>query len=160
MPAVKLGAMVHETGLTTGSFYHHFDGMAAFLDELARFYGAEQAEEMLATIDATDPRAALAELSRLARDERMAPLDAAMRDWAGSNDVAAAAVRSADEVLLRFMERALRQLGHDRADARVRAVVLLSTGVARVHAPWELPARTGDRIIDLVAGSTTSKETT
>lgn len=154
VPAVKLDALVRTTGLTTGSFYHHFDGMAAYLDELARFYGSERAEELLSTIDATEPRARLAELSRLARDERMAPLDAAMRDWAGSNEVAASAVRASDEVLLRFMERALRDLGHGRDDARVRAVVLLSTGAARVHAPWKLPTRTGERIVELVTGTT------
>ena len=158
VPSVKLDALVHETGLTTGSFYHHFDAMAAYLDELAGFYGTERAEELMSTIDETEPRARLAELSRLARDERMAPLDAAMRDWAGSNEVAAAAVRASDEVLLRFMERALRDLGHDRDDARLRAVVLLSTGAARVHAPWKLPACAGERIVDLVAGATIPQE--
>jgi AcrR family transcriptional regulator len=159
VPAVKLVALVQATGLTTGSFYHHFDGMPAYLDELARFYGSERAEELLRTIDDADPRARLAQLSRLARDERMAPLDAAMRDWAGSNDVAASAVRSSDDVLLRFMERALRDLGHDRADARLRAVVLLSTGVARVHAPWKLPAHAGERVLDLVTGAAQPEET-
>jgi AcrR family transcriptional regulator len=158
VPAVKLGALVVETGLTTGSFYHHFDGMAAYLDELACFYGSERAEELLSTIDAVDPRARLTALTRLARDERMAPLDAAMRDWAGSSDVAATAVRASDEVLLRFMERALLDLGHGRDDARVRAVVLLSTGAARVHAPWTRPARLGERIVDLVAGPSRSQE--
>lgn len=151
VPAVKLAAMVRAAGLSTGSFYHHFESMAAYLDELARFYGSERAEELLATIDATDPLERLRELSRLARDERMGPLDAAMRDWAGSNAVAAAAVRSSDEVLLTFMVRAFRELGHRRDDARLRALVLLSAGAARVHAPWKLPARSADRILDLIA---------
>lgn len=158
LPAVKLAALVRETGLTTGSFYHHFEGMAAYLDELARFYGADRAEEMLATIDGDDPQVRLAELTRLARGERMAPLDAAMRAWAGSDEVAAAAVRASDEVLLRFMERALRDLGHDRHEARLRAVVLLSTGAARVHAPWKLPRDFGDRVLRLVSLPTPSQE--
>lgn len=159
LPAVKLVALVRETGLTTGSFYHHFDSMAAFLDELARFYGADRAEELLAGVDGEDPQTRLAELTRLARDERMAPLDVAMRGWAGTSEVAAAAVRSSDEVLLRFMERALRDLGHDRDEARLRAVVLLSIGVARVHAPWKLPRDLGDRVLRLVTGPTPSEET-
>ena len=37
------------------SFYHHFDGMAAFLDELARFYGADQVVAILAGIETEDP---------------------------------------------------------------------------------------------------------
>ena len=48
--AVKLGALTAELGLTTGSFYHHFDSMASFLDELARFYGADQVVAILAPL--------------------------------------------------------------------------------------------------------------
>jgi AcrR family transcriptional regulator len=153
MPAVKLLALVEHTGLTTGSFYHHFGSMAVYLDELASFYGSERPSELLERVDAPDPRARLEQFERLARDERMGPLDRAMRDWAGSNDVAAAAVRASDEHLLRFMEAAFRDLGYERDDARLRAIVLLSVGVARVHTPWPTPRRARARMLDLLAGT-------
>jgi len=153
IPAVKLLALVDRTGLTTGSFYHHFGSMAVYLDELASFYGSERPPELLERIDATDPRARLEQLERLAHDERMRPLDRAMRDWAGSNDAAASAVRASDEHLLRFMEAAFGDLGHARDDARLRAIVLLSVGVARVHPPWPTPRRAHTRLLDLLAGT-------
>lgn len=150
VPAVKLAALVERTGLTTGSFYHHFGSMAAFLDGLASFYGAERATELLDRITATDPLERLADLTRLARDEQMRPLDEAMRDWAGTNDLAAAAVRESDELLLEFMADAFVDLGHGEDDARARAVLLLSVGVARVEAPWPLPPGVGDRMLEVL----------
>ncbi len=151
LPAVKLLAMAEATGLTTGSFYHHFDNMGAFLHELARFHGDDRARELLGRLDPTaPPRERLDQLAQLTRDERMFPLDAAMRDWAGSDPVAAEAVRASDELLLAFLEAAFLELGFDRADARLRSVTMLSVGAARIHPPWSLPSDVGDRLLDLL----------
>jgi AcrR family transcriptional regulator len=148
--AVKLQALTDHLGLTTGSFYHHFTGMADYLDQLARHYGAGQVTLAMASVDDPDPATRLRRLVELSRDERMGPLDTAMRDWAGTNPVAAESVRAADEALLRFIERAFRDLGHATAEARTRALLLFSTGVARVHPPWPVPGRILDRVLDVL----------
>src|SRR5262245_32749264 len=96
--AVKLQALTEELGLTTGSFYHHFAGMRAYLDDLASYYGAEQTHQKIDGIDDTDPRARLRKLDTVSRDDRMYTLDAAMRDWGGSNALAAEAVHNSDEI--------------------------------------------------------------
>lgn len=150
-PAVKLSALTATTGLTTGSFYHHFSGMQDYLDVLATFYGEEQVNELLRAIVPAAPEQRLAGLARLADDERMGALDAAMRDWAGSNPLAAAAVEAADATLLRFIERALLDLGHPRPEARTRAVMLLAIGTARIHSPWKLPASAAGRMLEIVS---------
>jgi len=152
VPAVKLEALTRATGRPTGSFYHHFRNVSAYLDDLARFYGTEQVEAALDALAASAPLDRLRSLVAVALDDAMRPLDAAMRDWAGTDPVAAEAVRAADAALLRFLERAFRDLGIDQVDARVRAVALLSVGVARVHAPWPVPATAADRIVDLLVG--------
>lgn len=148
---MKLGALTAELSLTTGSFYHHFDGMSSYLDELARYYGADQVRASLASADVDEPVERLRHLVRISRDERMAPLDAAMRDWAGSNDLAAVAVRDTDEQLLRFVERAFVDLGHDTDAARIRALLLISVGVARVLPPWSLPEGTAEQILEILS---------
>lgn len=76
--AVRLQALCSELALTTGSFYHHFAGMADYLDQLASYYGSDQPRESLALADDVDPRARLLRLYTQARDERMVPLDAAV----------------------------------------------------------------------------------
>jgi AcrR family transcriptional regulator len=149
--AVRLRALTSELGLTTGSFYHHFTNMADYLDELARYYGTDQVRVGVATVDATDPRTRLRRLYELSRDDKMGPLDVAMRDWATSNPVAAAAVHDADTVLLRFIEGAFIDLGYPRRDAQVRAQLFFSVGIARVTPPWRIGAKPFDAVLDVLA---------
>lgn len=151
--AVKLRALTDELDLTTGSFYHHFSGMAEYLDALARYYGSDQVRRNLAAIDDPDPRVRLRRLDAVSQDDHMGPLDAAMRDWAGSNDVAAEAVRHADEILLRFIEKAFRDLGFDRKNARIRAQLLFSAGVARISPPWKMGSHVLDEVLAVLAPS-------
>lgn len=146
---MKLAELTARTGLTVGSFYHHFSGMPEYLDALAGYYGAAQVDEHLDELLARPPRDRLRSLLQIATDDRMRPLDVAMRDWSGSNEAAAAAVRAADAALLDFIATAFEELGHDRSDARLRAMTLLSVGVARIHTPWRTTAADAERIIEL-----------
>lgn len=134
--AVKLRTLTAELGLTTGSFYHHFANMRMYLDDLARFYGADQVRANLELVGDRDPRERLLRLAAMARDRRMVPLDAAMRDWAGSNALAADAVRAADEHLMTFVAAAFVELGFTADQARLRAHLLQAIAVARVIPPW------------------------
>lgn len=149
--AVRLQALTDELGLTTGSFYHHFSGMSQYLDQLAAYYGSEQPRSHLAAVEDADPRVRLQRLVALAGDERMVPLDAAMRDWAGSNAAAARAVSDADEFLLRFIERAFLDLGYGRNEARTRATLLFSVGVARISPPWRIGREMSNEILEILA---------
>lgn len=144
--AVKLPALTAALGLTTGSFYHHFAGMADYLEQLARFYGDGQFDEARPLLEDPDPVTRLRKLAALSRDARMQPLDAAMREWAETNPVAARAVRASDATLLRWVERAFHDIGHAPADARTRALLLFALGVARVHVPWRVSARLFDDV--------------
>ena len=149
LPAVKLGALTERLGLTTGSFYHHFDNMGAYLDALARYYGADQVETALAALSDQGPQERLVALGERAQED-MGALARAMRDWAGTNEAAADAVRAADAAVLRFLEQVFIDLGHDTEAARVRAMILLSAGVARVHPPWPVPTTALGQIVALL----------
>ncbi len=149
--AVKLQALTDELGLTTGSFYHHFDGMKDYLDQLARFYGADQVRQNLELVDDPDPRERLRHLGVIARTHKMVPLDAAMRDWAGSNPTAAVSVRAADEHLMRFIAQAFEDLGYPLREAQVRAQLLQSVGVARVIPPWRTLADDTELVLEILA---------
>ncbi|MEM7340073.1 MAG: TetR/AcrR family transcriptional regulator [Actinomycetota bacterium] len=150
--AVKIHALKGEAGLTTGSFYHHFAGMDGYLEDLARYWGQEFLDANVSRIRANGPRDRLAEFSRVALDDRLRSLDAAMRDWAGSSEIAAESVRRTDEVLLTEMRDAFVELGFSDADARLRAQLYLCSGVARVMSPWRPSADDVDRVLDLLAG--------
>ncbi|MEY4391565.1 MAG: hypothetical protein RLZZ544_274 [Actinomycetota bacterium] len=149
--SVKLHSLTAELGLTTGSFYHHFANMTDYLEQLASFYGAEQARAVLDSIKNENPRERLRGLAAVARRDDMTTLDAAMRDWSGSNPVAAESVRQADQLLLRFVESAFMELGFNRRDAQARAILLYSTGVARVSPPWKQSPKMLDVVLEALA---------
>lgn len=150
-PAVKLRSLTRALGLTTGSFYHHFAGMPDYLVQLARYYGTEQPLAGLAQIHDPDPSVRLRRLYALALDDEMRPLDAAMRDWAGSDPEAAAAVRAADAILLEFLATAFAELGHPPAAARARAQLMFAAGVAHYTPPWPTDADIIDEVLDILA---------
>lgn len=148
---VKLQSLTAVLGLSTGSFYHHFSGMPQYLRELASYFGAEQLAASLASVQDRPPIERLRAIGRIARDDRMQPLHAAMRDWAAHDAGAADAVRAADEQLLRFVEQAFVDLGHDTDGARTRALLMFSVGVARVDPPWKVSGRILDDVLEVLA---------
>ena len=148
--AVRLAALTESLSVTTGSFYHHWSNMDAYLDALADYFGAEQLEEGLALARATHPMERLRRLAGLAWDRRMSALDRAMRSWATGNRRAASAVQRADRVLLEFVETAFLDLGFERQEARVRACVLFSAGVAHYYVPWPIERKDVDRLLTVV----------
>lgn len=149
--SVKLDALCEAAGLTTGSFYHHFQNIAAYRNELATFYGSDQVHQLISSITVVDPYDQLTAVVALAQDKSMGPLDVAMRDWASTDAKAAAAVEAADTALLEHFARLFEDLGHTQDEARLRALLLLSAGVSRVHNPWRVPNVTAT-LLRLLAG--------
>ena len=60
-------------------------------------------------------------------------------------------MRQADQLLLRFVESAFIELGFDRRDAQARAILLYSTGVARVSPPWKQSPKLLDAVLEALA---------
>jgi AcrR family transcriptional regulator len=150
--AVKLQALVDELGLTTGSFYHHFSGISDYLDELARFYAtAEPAEAIRALAGVADGVQRLRLLDQQAEDRQMRKLDAAMRDWAGTNELAAESVRQVDDVLLRFIQEAFVDMGFDERGAQVRAHLFFAAGIARTRPPWPIGPTMVDEALEVLS---------
>lgn len=148
--ALRLAVLTERLGVTTGSFYHHWTDMSEFLIALADHYGAAQLQEGLAIAAHDDPAERLRRLATLAWDRRMTSLDRAMRTWAMSDRRAESAVRRTDRGLLEFVEQAFRDLGFERAEARVRALLLFSAGVASCYVPWSIARSDLDRMLEVV----------
>lgn len=150
--SVKLAPLCELTGRTTGSFYHHFGGMADYLDELAAYFGGEQPRSVLEQMADLPPQQRLRRLQELGMQLHMGSLHLAMRDWATASGPAAVAVREADRVLLEFIRDCLTDAGVDVADAEQRAEVLYALGVARFDTPWRRRTTSVDRLLVEWAG--------
>jgi AcrR family transcriptional regulator len=152
--AVKLAALTRALGVTTGSFYHHFVDMAAYLDALADHWGDTQPAEALPKISEGTPLQRLIALDALHRANDMESLDRAMRMWAYHDQRAKAAVRKADARLLEFLESAFVDLGFGRETARARALLTFSAGAANVYPPWRVDGAARQRMLEvLTAGA-------
>jgi AcrR family transcriptional regulator len=150
--SVKLSALTSKLGVTTGSFYHHFDDFGAYLDALADAYAGDIGIDALRAAAGEEPRERIRLLFRLRGEWDVPPLDHAMRVWADSNEHAAAAVKRLDHAFMLFLEQAFLDLGFDGDDARVRALVAFSAGAGAetVHPPWPGDADDFERALEIL----------
>jgi AcrR family transcriptional regulator len=151
---VKLSALTSALGVTTGSFYHHFEDFGTYLDALADAYVGDVALDALQAAAAEEPRDRIRLLFRLRGEWDVPPLDHAMRVWADSNARAAAAVTRLDHAFMVFLEQAFLDLGFDGDEARVRSLLAFSAGAGAetVHPPWPGDADDFERALELLTG--------
>lgn len=135
---VKLRALLDRMQVTTGSFYHHFEDIGAYLDALADHYGDENVQRVIEAAGTLPPAERLAALGQMAAEWDIPRLDRAMRVWATSSERAAAAVARLDAELLQLMRAALVDLGFDEHEAQVRATLAFAAGAGRamIFSPW------------------------
>lgn len=131
--SVKLPNLTRRLGVSTGSFYHHFEDFAQYRAELADRYTVDLIQRDLDSArqgEDADPIDRLHRLGRRSLDAGTFALDAAMRIWATMDQRALAAVQRADALVESFIAEAFVDLGFEPEAAQLRARVLLSANVA------------------------------
>jgi len=120
--ALKAVRLARILGVTTGSFYWHFEGLADFRSGLVEYWKESVIGGLIreATAGAEDPSQALAELGKLIRESGAHRYDTAMRDWARTDPLVRETVRDVDELRGAFLVEMLRKTGMGEDDARDR----------------------------------------
>jgi len=133
---LKLAALTRRLRVSTGSFYHHFSDFETYLNALADHFTADQVRDTLrqASEGGADPLTRMRRIRSISIKTRLFQLDSAMRIWAATDARAAATMRNAERIVLAFLAQAFRDLGYARAEAALRARMLLSANVARIEA--------------------------
>lgn len=115
---VTVASVCARLGVTKGSFYHHFDGVAdlqqAMVDYWERLYG----ESRPASLEALPPVERLDALVNASVD-RAHDVEAAIRTWSRSDERVAAAQRRLDDLRVSFVADTLGSLGVPSDRARV-----------------------------------------
>jgi AcrR family transcriptional regulator len=121
--ALKAARLARSLGVTTGSFYWHFDCVAEFQAELLMYWQESVVVGLIhsARVGAAEPSRILAELGKLIRKSGAHQIDSAMRDWARTAPEVADSVKSADEIRATFLFETLRNTGMSERNARDRA---------------------------------------
>lgn len=133
--ALRIGRLCDRLGVTKGSFYWHFSDMNAYRTALVDAWGDLQDADRRGFIDThiADPRERLAAmLAMLAAPQHLA-LERAMRAWALTDERVSSNVWQSDERLLDAIRQAFADYGLDEAEVRLRAMVMMSTGVGALY---------------------------
>jgi AcrR family transcriptional regulator len=135
--ALTIAALCERLDVTKGSFYHHFGGMPAFVDELLAYWEREHSDRLIALSQAqTDTSLRITSLTELAVNLPHAS-ESAIRAWGRSSPDVAAVVERVDEHRERHVVESLQALGlpPDRARILGRLAMDLLIGIQTREVP-------------------------
>ena len=134
---LKAGLLAAALGVSRGSFYWHFADLAAFHGEILRAWQERTTEQTIQLMESG--RAGPDRLKFLLRRafKYGAALDRAVRAWAATDPVVAAAVATVDDRRIGYIEGLLTAAGQPlaKAQARARFLYWAYLGQAIVMAP-------------------------
>ncbi|WP_158607945.1 TetR/AcrR family transcriptional regulator [Nocardia panacis] len=148
---LTIDKLVAATGLSTGSFYHHFAGMSgyrtALLDHFAEVHTTRYLRE-IAAADLSARQRLESLIDRVLDDDSPARIEPAIRAWAVDDPQAATVQERIDTARLDILRNLLEANGYAPEDARQTGLVvyLLVLGAASVLptvAPAELRVPAG-----------------
>lgn len=131
---LKLSNLTRRLGVSTGSFYHHFEDFEDYLGAVADYYTTDRVQGL---IDQTlsgnlDPVKRMQSLAKLSLEDHTFELDKAMRIWATMDERAAMTVARSERLVLSFLSKAFEDLGFASAEASLRARILLAANIAPI----------------------------
>lgn len=130
--ALKADRLAKSLGVSRGSFYWHFEDIAAFRAAVLDLWAARTTHAMVARLDRRGAGAdRIGKLLTLAMGASTA-LERAVRSWATHDTGAAKSVRGVDVVRLRYLRESLTETGLSPDDAEARASVLYLAYIGRV----------------------------
>ena len=135
--AVRAEAIARDLGVSKGSFYWHFKDIADLHERMLAHWWDEGTQRIvrLAEEAGSDPQARIARLLELATSDLADPYgglstEAAIRDWARTDPLAAQVQAQADTLRRAYVEGLARDagLGRMRAAQVARVVMMAYTG--------------------------------
>jgi AcrR family transcriptional regulator len=140
--ALKIDRLCRHLSVTKGSFYWHFSDIAAYRAALVEAWGELGDEERrhFGEPTALPPRERLLQMTSSLLSPQHWTLERAMREWARTDDDAAASVRAADQRVLAAVRQAYLDYGFDDEDAEVRANATFAAGVGFLHLAGAQPS--------------------
>ncbi|MFC5065010.1 TetR/AcrR family transcriptional regulator [Actinomycetospora atypica] len=126
LPALRIGRLCREVGVTSGSFYHHFANWDAFVAALLEHWSGEEVDRIVELVRREhDPVERVHLMKRLALTVPHAA-ETAIRRWAGTDAMVAAAQQRVDDRRRAALREVLTPLVDDEALVATLAEVGLS----------------------------------
>jgi len=133
--ALKIDRLCRRLEVTKGSFYWHFTDIGAYRAALVQAWGELRDDDRrhFGELAGLAPRERLSQMMSSLVSTRYWTLERAMREWARTDDDAAASVRAADQRVLAAVRQAFLDYGFDHDEADLRANATFAAGIGFLH---------------------------
>jgi AcrR family transcriptional regulator len=157
--AVRIESVARALGVTKGGFYGYFPDRAALLEAMLDTWERESADAVLDRVERADadPRAKVRLAGRLTlSNDRLLPIDLALRDWARRDAAVAQRLRRVDNRRMELLRKMIGSFCSDPDEVEARSLLAFCLAIGnhflaadhgdRTHA--EVVARAGDILLE------------
>ncbi len=131
--AIRAEALARDLKASKGSFYWHFGDVASLQEQMLEQWKAEASEASIAAVESRGGSGAdkLRFLVEIVTGDANEPyggllVEAAIRDWARYNELAAAMVNEVNILRIEYLETLFRECGADPTVSRTNSIILYS----------------------------------
>ena len=140
--ALKIDRLCRHLAVTKGSFYWYFTDIAAYRAAPVQAWGELRDEERrhFGELTALPPRERLLQMMSSLVSPQHWTLERAMREWARTDDAAAASVCAADHRVLAAVRQGFLDYGFGAEEADLRANATFAAGIGFLHLAGPQPS--------------------
>jgi AcrR family transcriptional regulator len=162
--AVRVEALAKELGVTKGGFYGSFADRDALLEAMLDTWERESTDDVLDRVEREggDPRTRIQRAGVLTfSDDRLLPIDLAVRDWARRDEAVAVRLRRVDNRRMALLREMIGTFCPDPDEVEARSLLAFCVAIGdhflaadhgdRTRA--EVLARAADLLLDRPAGT-------
>ncbi|WP_067465207.1 TetR/AcrR family transcriptional regulator [Nocardia amamiensis] len=161
--AVRIESLAAALGVTKGGFYGHFADRNALLAEMLDTWERETTDDVITQVESQggDARAKIRRAGLLTfSDDRLRPMDLAVRDWARRDPRVAERLRRVDNRRMDYLRELFGTLCSDPDEVEARSMLAFCLAIGKHflaadhggHTREEVVARAGSLLLDLPAG--------
>ena len=138
---VSIVRIARDLGVTSGSFYWHFEDRNDLLRSLLDFWVGSQTEAIFEKVDQFEgtPSERLYKLMEILTLGEQARYDVAVRAWAGFDEMAAKIVRGTDKRRIEWLRSIFQEMGFSGNEAEMRARLFVYYQLAEPSVLWREP---------------------
>ena len=138
---VSIVRIARDLGVTSGSFYWHFEDRSNLLQRLLDFWVGSHTVAIFEKVDQFEgtPSERLYKMMEILTLGEQARYEVAVRAWAGFDDMAAEVVRGTDKRRIQRLRSMFHEMGFNGSEAEMRARLFVYYQLAEPSVLWREP---------------------
>ena len=138
---VSIVRIARDLGVTSGSFYWHFEDRNDLLESLLDFWVGSQTEAIFEKVNQFEgtPSKRLYKMMEILTLGEQARYEVAVRAWAGFDEMAAKVVRGTDKRRIEWLRSIFHEMGFSGNEAEMRARLFVYYQLAEPSVLWREP---------------------